>query len=169
MNDKLETRRTQLIVITALMIALVMSVTLVTKISIPFGYFNLGDFAIIVIASLMPLRIAILAAGVGSGLADLFGGYPIYAIFTLFIKVLEVLIISWFPQYMDSKKRIIPITLAVGSMVLLYGFVDAFLYGQIEAIWGSIVGNLPQAIASGALAFLLYPQYIRIEKYLRGV
>ena len=68
MNEKLERKRTQSIVMTALMTALVMSVTLVTKIELPVGYFNLGDLVVIIIACIMPLRISIFAAGVGSAL-----------------------------------------------------------------------------------------------------
>ena len=91
--NNLERRRTQYYVTTALMIALVMSVTLVTKIELPMGYLNLGDLVVLVISSIMPLRIAVIAAGVGSALADLFGGYPLYAIFTFFIKIIEVFIV----------------------------------------------------------------------------
>lgn len=169
MNNNLERRRTQYIVMTALMSALVMSVTLVTKIDLPIGYLNLGDFAILAIASLMPLRIAIVAAGVGSALADLFGGYPIYAIFTLFIKIFEVLVFYWFSHLLNTRSRIIPFGLAVLSMLLLYGFVDGFLLSSVEAIGVAVIRDLPQALISGTLAFVLYPQYIRIKKYLRGV
>lgn len=168
-TDNFERRRTQIIVITALMCALVMSVTLVTKIEMPLGYLNLGDFVILIIASIMPLRISILAAGLGSALADLLGGYPLYAIFTLFIKVIEVLIVSWFPHMLSSKKRVIPYFLAVGSMVVLYGLVDAFLTGQLGSFVTSVLSNLPQGLISGTLAVLLYPQFIRVKKYLRGV
>lgn len=169
MNDKLERRRTQSIVMTALMTALVMSVTLVTKVELPVGYFNLGDLVVIIIACIMPLRISIFAAGVGSALADLMGGFPLYAIFTLFIKIFEVLIIARFSHYLDSKLRFIPIGLAMITMVVLYGFVDVFLSGQFDYFTISVLGNLPQALISGTLAYVLYPQYSRIKVYLRGV
>ena len=168
MTESYERKRVQILVMTAIMTALVMSVTLFTKIPLPTGYLNLGDFVVMIAACIMPFRMAAFAAGVGSAMADL-AGYPMYAIFTFFIKIVEVLIVVRFAKLLDTKYRFVPFVLASLSMLILYGLVDAFFASQFEYIGVSMLSNLPQGLASSALAIILYPQFIRLKKYVRGM
>ena len=52
------------------------------------GYVNLGDGIVLLSAWVLPLPYGIVAAGLGSALADLFSGYTVYAPATFVIKAL---------------------------------------------------------------------------------
>ena len=75
------------IVTAALGIALVFLATWLFKVPNGIqGYFNLGDGFLLLFASVLNPFLAFMVGGVGSALADLSGGYGMYAIFTLLIK-----------------------------------------------------------------------------------
>ncbi len=170
MKVNYEMKQTQLLVVTSLMVTVVLATTMFTSIPLAQGYLNLGDLVIYIIASVMPLNVALIAAGLGSALADiLVPGAAVYAIFTLFIKVTMVLIVHLFRQYLDTKLRFVPFFLASAAMLVLYGLVDSFLLSTIDYFWVSFAANMPQAIISPALASLLYPQYMRLKVLLKGV
>ncbi|QUI24408.1 ECF transporter S component [Vallitalea pronyensis] len=84
------------IVYTGLMTALVLIATLFFKVPVPFtnGYVHLGDSMIFVAAILLGWKGGAFAAGVGSALADILGGYPHWALPTLIIKILMGAIIG---------------------------------------------------------------------------
>ena len=77
---------TREIVFTGLMTALVFIATFVPHIPIPLGYAHLGDAVIFLLALLVPRRPAIIAACLGSALADLLGGFALWAVPTIVIK-----------------------------------------------------------------------------------
>ena len=77
---------TQELVFTALMTALVFVATYLPHIPIPLGYAHLGDAVIFLLALLTPRRSALVAACIGSALADLLGGFAIWIVPTLVIK-----------------------------------------------------------------------------------
>ena len=64
-------------VVTALFAALICLATMLVQIPIPAtgGYANLGDGVLLIASAVLPLPHAVLAAGVGSMLADLLTGY----------------------------------------------------------------------------------------------
>jgi uncharacterized membrane protein len=71
--------------------ALVFVTTFITKIPIVAtgGYFNFGDSLIFVAALLYGPLVGGLAGGIGAAIADIIGGYPIFAPGTLIIKFFE--------------------------------------------------------------------------------
>jgi uncharacterized membrane protein len=75
----------------ALAAALVAAATMVIRIPVPAtqGYINLGETVIYLTALLLGPVHGVVAGGVGSALADLLGGYPQFAPFTLVIKGVE--------------------------------------------------------------------------------
>ena len=76
------------IVLTAMFAALICVATMLIRVPIPAtgGYANLGDGVILLCAFLMDPICAVIAAGIGSMLADVLAGYMSYAIGTLIIK-----------------------------------------------------------------------------------
>ena len=169
MNEKIEQKQMLVLVSTALMTSVVLATTLITKIDMPIGYINLGDLTIMIIASIAPLRVAVIAAGVGSALADLLSGYPLYIFFTLFIKMGEVIIIHYLLKMIKNPKLLfIPFFTAGLFMVLMYGLAAIIISGNVEYFTVAVLGDLPQGLISASLATLLYPQYIRMSKYLKG-
>ena len=163
-----EQRRTQMIVSIGIMTALITAVTTLIKIPIPQGYLNFGDVVVMISAFIMPFRGALIASGLGSALADLFGGYPIYAIFTFFIKMAEVAIIYKLSDYLKTKKRIIPFALAGFAMMFLYGLVDGLLLSSVAYIPISMAYNFFQALISVLIVTVMYPSINELMKHLRG-
>lgn len=166
MNEQYEIKRTQTMVSIALMTALIASITMFVKIPLPYGYLNLGDFVIMVAAVILPFRGAMFAAGIGSAMADLMSGYPQYAIFTLFIKAFEVVIIFLLRKHIDTPKRALPFGMAALMMVVSYATIDAFLVGNIQYFFVSALQNAAQGIISAGMMVLLYPRIKHIKKYL---
>jgi uncharacterized membrane protein len=76
------------IIYAGMMIALVFVATYVIKIPIPFtqGYIHAGDAMIFLSAILFGPLIGGLAGGIGSAMADLFGGYAIWATFGFWVS-----------------------------------------------------------------------------------
>lgn len=169
MNGDIEQRQIYVLVLSALMTAIVLTTTLFTKIDMSIGYLNLGDLVIMIITVIAPFKIAIVAAGLGSAMADLFSGYAIYFFFTFFIKMGEVIIIHYLMKKEFMRKWVIIPFLSAGMfMVSMYGGADVIISSDINYFGASMIGNLPQGIVSAGIATVLYPQYIRMKKYLRG-
>ncbi|MBO5489614.1 MAG: ECF transporter S component, partial [Eubacterium sp.] len=78
----------QKIALTALFAALTCVATMVIRIPVPAtgGYLNLGDGFVILCGILLGPAYGFLAAGIGSGLADLLAGYTQYVPGTFLIK-----------------------------------------------------------------------------------
>lgn len=169
MSEDIEKRQILVLVMSALMTAVVLATTLFTKIDLAIGYINLGDFVIMMITCLVPFKIALVAAGLGAALADVLAGYPLYFFFTLFIKMGEVVIIHFIMKKKPFDKYVVVPFVAAGVfMAAMYGLANIMIYGDAKVFMGSILSDLPQGLVSAALATVLYPQYKRMSKYLRG-
>ena len=80
------------------------------KIPNAMGYIHLGDGFVLLAAIILPKKYACFAGGVGAGLADIYGGYAVWAPWTLVIKIVMVLLV-WF------LVSIILITLHIASII----------------------------------------------------
>ena len=90
MNQRTDTRN---IVMAAMFAALTLVATSVLKISTPaFGYIHVGDTFVILSGIIMGSLLGPFAAGIGAGLADLLGGFAIWAPGTTVIKFLTALV-----------------------------------------------------------------------------
>lgn len=144
MNNK-----TRKIVFSALMASLVCVATMIIKIPSPLsGYINLGDSAVILSGAVLG-PYGILAAAVGSCLADVFSGYLVYAPATFVIKGAMA-----FAMYKFSKKVVIGAIIAELIMSVGYYVFEGFLYG-FGASLVNIPANLVQAVAGFVVGILL--------------
>ncbi|WP_323610746.1 ECF transporter S component [Erysipelothrix enhydrae] len=169
MRENYEIKRTQTLVTIGIVTGLIATVTLIIKIpSATGGYLNLSDFVIMVSPIMLPLGGAIFAAGVGCALADIAGGYAVYAIFSLFIKAGEVIIIKLLERYLDTRQRWIPFSLAALWMMTMYGFVAVFLTKSWPSFFVALKGDLFQGVFAVILATIFYPRLQKLMKYLRG-
>ena len=85
--------KTQKLVLSAMLAALVCVTTRIVKIPSPFqGYLNLGDCIVLFCGWVLSPVYGFFAAGIGSALADLFSGYLVYAPATFLIKGVMALI-----------------------------------------------------------------------------
>lgn len=165
-------RNNQLLKITttAFFIALTCVLTLVVRIPSPTkGYMNLGDCAVLFSGLLLGSVYGPIAGGVGSALADLFAGYPVYVPGTLIIKGIMALIISLVPNPL-SENKYPRARFAFGAaaaelfMVAGYYLYEAVVIGEgfIPAFAG-VSGNVMQGIVGIAGVYFLVGIFSRTD------
>lgn len=159
------------IVLTALFAALICVATMIVQIPIPAtgGYANLGDGVILMCAFLMNPVYALIAAGLGSMLADVLAGYMSYALGTLVIKagvaLIATLIYNRFGRNASARKAfvtmIVAAVLAEIFMVLGYFFYEAVCLGIGSGAAGAIIGNVGQGAVGVIVACVVTPVLLR--------
>ena len=148
----------------ALLIAMTTVATMVIRIPNPAtqGYINLGDCMVFTVALLFGGRMAGLAGGLGSALADGLGGYFIWAPWTLVIKGVEGLVVGWLAagcqsRFRGGRLRVFETgALLVGGIWMVSGYYLAgmVLIGVTAAVT-EIPGNILQAAVGMAVALPL--------------
>ena len=149
------------------MAALVFVMTYVPKVPVPVtgGYVHLGDGAIFLSVLLLgPLGIP--AAAIGSGLADILGGYMVYALPTMLIKGLVALIAWKLWKEGSWVWAIVAFVLAEITMVAGYFAFEAVLYG-VAAAWAAVGPNCIQGIAGVALGLTCHALYPRLKRIVK--
>ena len=149
--------------ITALFMALTMVATLFIRIPLPLGYVNFGDaFVLLSVFVLGPIY-GTIAAGVGSGLADLFG-YITYAPGTLIIKSAMALV-AWLVYQMLFKTvkkplfaEVIAGVFAVVVMAFGYFLYEALLFTTV----GTAILNVPWNLLQGATGIVISVTLMRV-------
>lgn len=126
MQKYLESNQIRKISYTGLMTALVLIATFSIKIPVPFtnGYIHLGDSMIFVAAVLLGWKYGAFAAGVGSALADIIGGYAHWAIPTLIIKALMGAIVGVCVSKKNNRKALVYIS---GLFAVVFALFNVLL------------------------------------------
>ncbi len=151
------------LVISSLGICLVFASTFLIKIPNGFhGYFNAGDGILFAFATIVNPFFAFCIGGIGSCFADIIGGYASYALFTLCIKGIEAMIVSY--VYNHFKKRLPSLILASLWMIFGYWLVDAFINQSFWLATLAVPINIMQALVGIGIASLLIPI---LHKYLK--
>lgn len=140
---------------TAVMIALTCVLTLAVRIPTPSkGYLNLGDCAVLLSGWLLGPVWGPVAGGVGSALADLFAGYPVYIPGTLIIKAAMALIVALLPYPFGRKHPGVGViaasVLAEAFMTAGYWLYEAVVIGEGFAAFAGVSGNVFQGVAGAA-------------------
>ncbi len=161
-------KHTKKLVISSLFAALTLVATLFLAIPLPTGYANLGD-CVGFLAGFVLGGFGVAAAGVGSALADLIGGYGIYAIATFIIKAFVALCGFMAARLSKNKRAQILIIaafslLAEAVMVLGYFFFESVFLGVGTAALASVVGNLTQAVVGIVTSTLLALIFTKNQK-----
>jgi uncharacterized membrane protein len=118
----------------------VMVITLFIRIPLPSkGYFNFGDVAVVFSGLFLGLKGGALAGGIGSALADVIGGFPIFAPITLVAKGLEGLITGLSKNKKGGFFYLFP-AIGVLCMVTIY-FIGEVFMPQIGI--GGAIAELP--------------------------
>ena len=128
----------------AVMSALVFIATFVPKVPIPLGYAHLGDAAIFLAVIFCGRRIGIISAVVGSALADLLSGFPIWILPTIIIKA------AMAETFVKLKGRNFLIAIIMASLVMTAGYTifGAILYNSLAAGLASTPGLLLKSIVN---------------------
>ena len=153
------------IVITALFSALICVTTMLVRIPIPAtgGYANLGDGVILICAFLMNPLNAVIAAGLGSMLADVLAGYMSFAPGTLIIKagvaLIALLVYNWLSKRVKQPILAMAIAgvLAEAFMVLGYFAYESIFLGMGMGAAGAIIGNIGQGVVGVLVGCLVAP------------
>jgi uncharacterized membrane protein len=162
MNVKQETVNTRQIALIAIMSALVLALTYIRPFNTPVGgYIHLGDIMIYFTALAFGPVIGGVAGGVGTALADLVGGFPLFAISSLVVHGLQGYIAG---KIGHGKTDRVTLSLAVvaGSAIVVSGYFIAeavFLGWGAGAAAAEIPWNIIQEIV-GAIGVLVY-LYVR--------
>ena len=153
----MKTLTTKKLVMTALFMALTMVATMFIRIPLPLGYVNLGDVFVLLSVFILGPVYGTIAAGIGSGLADLFG-YITYAPGTLIIKSAMALV-AWLIYKVllkaTNKKMLAEIVGGVVGAILMatgYFFYEILFFTTpavaiVNAPWNLLQGGIGVALS----------------------
>ena len=176
-ENKIETRT---IILAALMAALTSVGTMIIKVPTPtMGYIHPGDGFVLLSGLLLGPIWGGLAAGIGSALSDLIGGYFVYVPATFIIKALTAItgfvIFKALTKILSAKTDLPALILSgiAGEAVMVLGYFlfEIFMLaivnqtsisaGVIASIAG-IVPNIIQGIFGVIISSVLYPLLKRL-------
>ena len=141
------------LVLAALLAALTAVATMIIRIPTPTqGYIHLGDGMVLICGILLGPGLGALAAGIGSMMADLIGGYMAWVPGTFAIKALTALLGGWLYHRMAGKgmNTITRVVLCgiPAEIVMVLGY---FVYEVgMEVVMGSSMGAAAAAVVLGA-------------------
>jgi uncharacterized membrane protein len=148
------------IVLAGVMIALVAVFTLAIR--VPFaptrGYFNFSDVAVFFAGFAFGPWMGLIAGGIGAGLADVVGGYAMFAPLTFFAHGLEGLVAGYIGgRDKGVAQMILGWALGAAIMVALYFLGEALVFGMGfgPAATEALTINIPQVVAGGIVAIPL--------------
>lgn len=166
-DDRSQTKN---IVITGLMIAITMVLTMVVQIPTigTHGYVNMGDTAILFTALYLGKKRGFLAGGIGSALADIASGYAVYAPITFISKGLEGYICGLIYEKLnkDGNNSLAKyVSTIVGGIIMVSGYFvgEIFLYG-IKTSALAVIPNSIQALFGIISAIILYTAISKRKK-----
>ena len=142
---------TKKIVFAALLAALACVATMIIKIPTPLGgYIHAGDAVVVLAGFLLGPVWGALAAGLGSGLADVISGYVLYAPGTFVIKAVVALLAGWIIGTKLIKNEFAKALVAgiIGGIVMVGGYM---LYEAVFMGFGvGAAANIPMNCIQGA-------------------
>lgn len=136
------------------MAGLTAGLTLVIRIPIPGtgGYLNLGDMAVVFAGLFFGRWWGAVAGGIGSAMADLIGGYFVFAPVTLVAKGLEAFVAGAI-----GRKHALLLSLAGLVMIAIYFLAEIFMPGMgFGAALSELPFNLIQAAAGAIGGFAVF-------------
>lgn len=166
----MNTKNLKKIIIAAMLSAVIAVATMIIRIPSPTGYVNFGDCFVLIVGWLLG-PFGILAAAIGSALADFLSSYTIYIIPTFIIKGCMALC-AWtlFKAISNGgKKRIAAsyITSAVIAEIIMisgYFVFEAIFFNPMLAVQ-SVLGNVFQGLTGIVAGTLLISVINRYNLY----
>lgn len=149
---------TKKVCMTGLFMALICVSTLFFKVPIPGGYAHLGNGFIFLAAALLGNTGGMIAAGVGSALADLLGGWYIWILPTLIIKCIMGFLVAFIaPKKFTviSPKTLAAIIIGMVEMVAGYFIAGIFLMDTAAASATQIPGLVAEDVVGIVIFYLV--------------
>lgn len=153
--------------LTGMLAALIFVFTMFVKIPVFPGYVHLGDALIYIGALILGAPYAIIAGAIGEGLADIAGGYLIYAPATIVIKALIALPFIFIRNKEALKLFSLKSVLCsiISGIITVLGYFSADLIIAKAYAFADIPINAVQAVGS-VVAFILLAVAIDKTKLL---
>jgi uncharacterized membrane protein len=135
-------------------------VTMVIAFPIPAtsGFINIGDAVVMITGLLFGPIIGGIAGGIGSSLADLFLGFPIYAPATLVIKGLEGFFVGLIANPKKNHKWNYRdfIAVIVGGFIMIFGYFlyEVMIFGLPSALYEFILNGIIQFGLGSVIALI---------------
>ena len=161
---------------TAVFIALTCVLTMAVRIPSPTkGYLNFGDCAVLFSGFLLGPVWGAVAGGVGSALADLLTGYPVYIPGTLIIKALMALVVSALPGLISGHEKKRPrigfaLSAVIAELLMTAGYYvyEAVFIGiGFTAAFAGVLGNIVQGAVGVLGAYFLIEALSRTDFFRR--
>ena len=153
--------KTQKIVLSSLLAALVCVATMIIKVPSPLkGYVNLGDCVVLLSGWVLSPLYAFLTAGIGSALADILLSYITYAPATFLIKGIMALICCYSVRLFKKKSFVTKLIGALVAEIVMVGgyFVfEGFMYGFVAS-----AVNIPANAVQGAFGIIFGLMLIKV-------
>lgn len=174
--------KTKKLILSALMAALTCVGTMIIKVPTPtMGYIHPGDGFVLLSGLLLGPLWGFLAAGVGSALSDLIGGYFIYVPATFIIKGLTALVaflvFRGFSKLSNTKTQVVALigSGVAGEAVMVAGYFlfeifmlaivnQTTLSAGVIASLAGIIPNIIQGIFGVVIATILHPLLKRLAQ-----
>ena len=136
--------------------AMIALATSVLKVPGPTGYYHLGDALIYTAAVVLGPVFGGITGGVGSAVADLVGGFGVWAPWTFVIKGLTGLTVGYIAG--SARRGAAYIAMIAGAVVTIvgYGVATSIMYDPAAAI-GETLGNVAQTASGIVVASVLIP------------
>lgn len=147
-------RQTKRLALGGLATAVIFLCTAFFKVPGPLGYVHLGDAALVAFSLALGLN-AVLPALLGSALADVVGGYLVYAPITALVKAVMAAFIAQLGRR-SGRARLAAVIGAEALMVAAYFVFESVLYG-VPAAAGVLAFNAVQGACGAAVGLLLAP------------
>ncbi|ROR28590.1 putative membrane protein [Mobilisporobacter senegalensis] len=168
--------KTRKIVMAALMAAMCCIATMIIQVPSPTGgYIHLGDGLVLLSGIILGPVYGLLAAGIGSMLADLLSGYPQYAIATLLIKGIAAIVGGTIYSILASKltnRTLAVMAAGVGGGIVVtlgyFSFDALFISNNILAAATGIPANIVQNIFGIIVSSLLMPFLVK-SPYIKSL
>lgn len=181
MNDKTARATNFNIVMTGLMICLIFLATSMFKIPIPAtsGYVHLGDGMIFLAVLILGRNYGALAAGLGSCLGDVLGGYAMWVPWTFGIKLIMAFLMGIVIDMLLKdenrnlvKTRVIEIVAMIcggAEMCLGYFLAEKVIYGNWATAAMAVPPNIGQFVTGIIMAVIITEALCKTpaKKYFR--
>lgn len=146
--------------VSALLAAMIFIGTNFLKVPLPIGqeYIHLGDGFVFIVAMIVPLPYAMAAAAVGASLADILGGYAVWAPWTAVIKALLALTVSLFCRKGRASVLKIAYAMTVATLINTLGYylAGAVIYQNFFTGLPAVPLTVLQSLGGAAVYLILY-------------
>lgn len=165
--------QTKRIAFSAIFCALIFVATAFIKVPVAIGYFNLGDAFLLISAVCCGPFGGAIGGMIGCALADVIGGYAVYAPFTLVVKGVEGLICGLLFLMIKRNEKgyflrtFVAFIVSLLWMVAGYFITNWILYGIGEAVSVGLPCDFLQAGMSLVVASLIFTALANIPYVVR--